>query len=95
MRVTYIVLAVLGLTLSGCGRDAGNSAALVQDPPIKELKSNQLRVLATACQSYPVNKSARGPYDAAYCKSAIEAWNNVPMQVGSIPAPVLMADPPK
>ncbi len=90
MRVTHTLLAVLGLTLSGCGYNAGKSAALIQDPPIKELKSDQLRVLAATCQTYPVNKSARGPYDAAYCKSAIDAWNNVPLQVGTIPAPVLM-----
>ncbi len=95
MRVTHILLAVLGLTLSACGHDAGKSAALIQDPPIKELKSNELRVLAKTCQTYPVNKSARGPYDAEYCKSAIDAWNNVPMQLGTIQAPVLMADPHK
>lgn len=95
MKVTYNLLAVLGLTLSGCGHDAGKSAALIQDPPIKDLKSDRLRVLAMSCQSYPVNKSARGPYDAAYCKSAIDAWNSVPLQVAPIPAPELMAAPEK
>jgi hypothetical protein len=95
MRVTYIRLAVLGLTLSGCGHGAGKSAALIQEPPINELKSNELRVLATNCQTYPANESARGPYDAAYCKSAIDAWNNVPLQAAPITAPVLMADPKK
>jgi hypothetical protein len=93
MRVTHTLLAVLGLTLSACSQDAGKSAALIQDPPIKDLKSNELRVLATTCQTYPVNKSARGPYDAAYCKSAIDTWNNVALQVGTIQAPVLMAAP--
>jgi hypothetical protein len=93
MRVTYILLAVLGLTLSGCGQGGGKSAALIHDPPIKELKSNELRVLATTCQTYPVNESARGPYDAAYCKSAIDTWNNVPLQAAPISAPVLMAAP--
>jgi hypothetical protein len=95
MRVRDILLAVLGLTLIGCGQDAGKSAALIHDPPIKDLKSNELRVLVTTCQTYPVNKSARGPYDAAYCKTAIDAWNNVPLQVGTIPAPALMAAPNK
>lgn len=95
MRVTPILPAVLVFTLIGCGHDAGKSAALIQDPPIKELKSNELRVLAATCQSYPVSKSARGPYDAAYCKSAIDAWNNVPLQVGAMPAPVLMPAPQK
>jgi hypothetical protein len=93
MRATYHLLAVLGLTLSGCGNDAGKSAALIHDPPIKELKSDQLRVLAMTCETYPVNKSARGPYDAAYCKSAIDAWNNVPLQVAPIPPPVLNGRP--
>jgi hypothetical protein len=95
MRVRHILLVVLGLTLSGCGQDAGKSAALIQDPPIKDLKSNELRALVATCQSYPVKKSARGPYDAAYCKLAIDAWNNVPLQVGTIQAPALMAAPNK
>ena len=91
MRVTCILLAVLGLTLSGCGHNSGKSAAVIQYPPIKELTSHQVHLLAMTCQNYPTDKSARGSYDAAYCKSAIDAWKNVPLQVARIPAPVSMA----
>jgi len=33
------------------------------------------------CQKYEPDKSARGPYDAAYCDEAIAAWADSPLQI--------------
>jgi hypothetical protein len=95
MKIACILLAVLELSLTGCGHDGGNSLSLIQGPPIKELTSDKLRALAVNCENYPAGESARGPYDAAYCRSAIESWNNVPLQAAGISRPVLMSEPGK
>jgi len=33
------------------------------------------------CEKYVPDKSARGPYDAAYCEDAIAAWSDSPLQM--------------
>ena len=33
------------------------------------------------CERYPVDKAARGPYDAAYCEAAMAAWSDAPLQM--------------
>jgi hypothetical protein len=33
------------------------------------------------CEKYPADKSARGPYDAAYCEVAMAAWADAPLQI--------------
>jgi hypothetical protein len=33
------------------------------------------------CEKYVADKSARGPYDAAYCEEAIAAWSDSPLQI--------------
>jgi hypothetical protein len=86
--------------LAGCGRDAGQSAApkqpaasgqttgprLIHSPPITQLVPEQLRALSMECEKYSPDKSARGPYEAAYCEDAIAAWADSPLQM--IPIPV-------
>jgi hypothetical protein len=86
--------------LAGCGGDAGQSAApkqtaapgrpagpeLIHSPPITQLVPEQLRALSMECEKYSPDKSARGPYEAAYCEDAIAAWADSPLQM--IPVPV-------
>jgi len=86
--------------LAGCGGDAGQSAApkqpaapgrpagpeLIHSPPITQLVPEQLRTLSMECEKYSPDKSARGPYEAAYCEDAIAAWADSPLQM--IPIPV-------
>jgi hypothetical protein len=33
------------------------------------------------CEKYVPEKSARGPYDAAYCEAAAAAWADAPIQM--------------
>jgi hypothetical protein len=37
------------------------------------------------CEKYAPEKSARGPYEAAYCEEAIAAWSDSPLQMIPIP----------
>ena len=79
--------------LAGCGRDSGRSAVpkqpvvprLIHSPPISQLAPPQLRALSMECEKYLPDKSARGPYDAAYCEDAIAAWADSPLQMVPIP----------
>jgi len=77
------------IALSGCGSDSGQSGAppkseaatLIHSPPVKQLTAQQLRSLSMACEKYPADKSAREPYDAAYCEEAMAAWADAPLQI--------------
>jgi hypothetical protein len=85
--------------LTGCGRDSGQSAApkqpaapgqaavprLIHSPPIAQLSPQQLRSLSMECEKYSPDKSARGPYEAAYCEDAIAAWADSPLQIVPVP----------
>src|SRR5258705_4366908 len=78
----------------------GQAAAprLIHSPPIAQMSAEQMRSLSMECEKYVPDKSARGPYDAAYCEEAIAAWSDSPLQIvpigkdASIPNP---ADSPK
>jgi hypothetical protein len=85
-------MIVFSAALTGCGRDSGRSAApeppklihdpkLIHGPPITQLAAEQLRSLSMECEKYVPDKSARGPYDAAYCEDAIAAWSDSPLQM--------------
>jgi hypothetical protein len=85
-----MLLIVCGAASTGCGRDsappappAPPSAAsrLIRTPAISKLDPQQLRSLSMRCQKYEPDKSARGPYDAAYCDEAIAAWADSPLQI--------------
>jgi hypothetical protein len=54
---------------------------LIRTPPIKLLNDQQLRALSQRCEKYVPEKSARGPYDAAYCEAAMAAWSDAPLQM--------------
>jgi hypothetical protein len=54
---------------------------LIHSPPIAQLPAEQLRSLSMECEKYVPDKSARGPYDAAYCEEAIAAWSDSPLQM--------------
>jgi hypothetical protein len=58
---------------------------LIHSPPIAQLPAAQLRSLSMECEKYVPDKSARGPYDAAYCEEAIAAWSDSPLQIVPIP----------
>ena len=59
---------------------------LIHSPPIRQLVPEQLRALSMDCEKYAPEKSARGPYEAAYCEEAIAAWSDSPLQM--IPLPI-------
>jgi hypothetical protein len=98
LRPTCLLLMMLA-ALAGCGRDAGQSAQpkqpaapgqpaaprLIHSPPIRQLVPEQLRALSMECEKYAPEKSARGPYEAAYCEEAIAAWSDSPLQMIPIP----------
>jgi hypothetical protein len=58
---------------------------LIHSPPIRQLVPEQLRALSMECEKYAPEKSARGPYEAAYCEEAIAAWSDSPLQMIPIP----------
>jgi hypothetical protein len=82
-------LILFCLALSGCGGDFGpavvapgtGAPSLIHTPPIRQLSDQQLRSLSMECEKYPVDKTSRGPYDAAYCESAMAAWSDAPLQM--------------
>jgi hypothetical protein len=58
---------------------------LIHSPPIAQLAPEQLRSLSMECEKYSQDKSARGPYEAAYCEAAIAAWADSPLQIVPVP----------
>jgi len=58
---------------------------LIHSPPIAQLAPEQLRSLSMECEKYSPDKSARGPYEAAYCENAIAAWADSPLQIVPVP----------
>jgi hypothetical protein len=81
---TLILLLALGALLSACSGDSARlppPSRLIHSPPINQLADQQLRALSMECQKYEPDKSTRGPYDAAYCESAIAAWGDAPLQI--------------
>ena len=59
---------------------------LIHTPPLKQLDLRQLKALSIECEKYLPGQFARGPYDAAYCQAAIDAWGDAPLQIVRIPA---------
>jgi hypothetical protein len=62
---------------------------LIHSPPIAKMGAEQLRSLSMECEKYVPDKSARGPYDAAYCEDAIAAWSDSPLQI----VPIIQEEP--
>src|ERR1700722_19887832 len=99
MKSACFLLLMFGAALSGCGRQPGRAQVqsppaapspppgptLIHSPPIAQLPAEQLRSLSMECEKYVPDKSARGPYDAAYCEEAIAAWSDSPLQIVPIP----------
>ena len=95
MKSACFLLLMFGAALSGCGREPGRAEVpsppaapsppagptLIHSPPIAQLPAAQLRSLSMECEKYVPDKSARGPYDAAYCEEAIAAWSDSPLQI--------------
>jgi hypothetical protein len=85
------LLIVYSAALAACGPDSPAPAAppaapsaasrLIHTPPLSKLNPEQLRALSMRCQKYEPDKSARGPYAAAYCEDAIAAWADSPLQI--------------
>jgi hypothetical protein len=77
--------------LAACSRTPApqvraDEPALIHSPPIKELNLKQLKALSLECEKYLPGQFARGPYEAAYCQSAIDAWGDSPLELVRIPA---------
>ncbi len=78
-------LALAG-ALAACSRAPPPQAraegpTLIHMPPIKQLNLAQLKALSIECEKYLPWQFARGPYDAAYCQTAIDAWGDAPLQM--------------
>lgn len=90
--MTRLMLGTLFLVgvISACSRAPvprghADEPALIHAPPIKQLDSRQLKALSIECEKYLPGQFARGPYDAAYCQAAIDAWGDSPLQMVRIP----------
>ncbi len=83
-------MLVLTGALAACARTPGpqprtDEPTLIHTPPIKQLDLRQLKALSIECEKYFPGQFARGPYDAAYCQAAIDAWGDSPLQMVRIP----------
>jgi hypothetical protein len=89
-----VVGAIAGTLVNGCGGAVSPAAqpsaqagakppvpALIHSPPLAKLSDQQLRALSMECEKFAPDKTARGPYDAAYCDAAIAAWADAPIQM--------------
>jgi hypothetical protein len=94
--IICIAFIVCIAAVSGCGgksevpRQAEQApqaltSRLIHSPPVDRLAPQQLRALSMECEKYAPDKSARGPYDAAYCEQAMAAWSDAPLQIVPIP----------
>jgi hypothetical protein len=88
-RFVGCMLSLAGV-LAGCARapvpqGRTDEPQLIHTPPIKQLDLRQLKALAIECEKYLPGQFARGPYDAAYCQAAIDAWGDAPLQMVRIP----------
>jgi len=88
-RLTLGTLFMVGV-LSACSRAPAppgrtDEPALIHAPPIKQLNLAQLKALSIECEKYLPWQFARGPYDAAYCQTAIDAWGDAPLEMVRIP----------
>jgi hypothetical protein len=81
---TLLVLCLTGI-LAACSRapapQAADEPTHIHSPPIKQLDLKQLKALSMECEKYLPGQFARGPYDAAYCQAAIDAWGDAPLQM--------------
>jgi hypothetical protein len=82
-------LSVVGV-LTACSRTpvpqgGTDEPTLIHTPPIKQLDLKQLKALSIECERYLPGQFARGPYEAAYCQAAIDAWGDAPLQMLRIP----------
>jgi hypothetical protein len=83
----FHVLSLAGL-LAACSRAPAPQAdepTHIRTPPISQLGLKQLKALSMECEKYLPGQFARGPYDAAYCQAAIDAWGDAPLQMVRIP----------
>jgi hypothetical protein len=83
------VLSLTGI-LAACSRapapaPQADEPTHIHTPPIKLLDLKQLKALSMECEKYLPGQFARGPYDAAYCQAAIDAWGDAPLQMVRIP----------
>jgi hypothetical protein len=90
LMLSLLSLLSLAGALAGCSRAPapqarGNEPLLIQTPPVKQLDLRQLKALSMECEKYLPGQFARGPYDAAYCRAAIDAWGDAPLQMVRIP----------
>jgi len=90
MRLLRLCLLFLAGILAACSRAPApqareNEATLIHTPPIKQLDLRRLKALSMECEKYFPGQFARGPYDAAYCQAAIDAWGDAPLQMVRIP----------
>jgi hypothetical protein len=91
MKLAVFCVLSLASVLAACSRAPAPQAradepALIHTPPIKRLDLKQLKALSIECEKYLPGQYARGPYDAAYCQAAIDAWGDAPLQMVRIPA---------
>jgi hypothetical protein len=89
MRPLVLCVFCLAGMLAACSpapQAQADEPTLIHTPPIKQLDLRQLKALSLECEKYLSGQFARGPYDAAYCQAAIDAWGDAPLQMVRIPA---------
>jgi hypothetical protein len=86
---TRCVLSLIGILTARSPAPAPvarvDEPTLIDTPPIRQLDLKQLKTLSIECEKYLPGQFARGPYDAAYCQAAIDAWGDAPLQMVRIP----------
>ena len=79
----WLPLAALVLGAAACGGAAKPPAVespFIHSPPVGTLSRERLRALSMDCERYVPTDTQRGPYDAAYCRAAIDAWADAPLE---------------
>ena len=80
----WLPLAVLAVSAAACGGGSGKPPAVespfIHSPPVGTLSGERLRALSMECERYVPTETQRGPYDAAYCRDAIDAWADAPLE---------------
>jgi len=80
----WLPLAALVVSAAACGGGSGKPPAVespfIHSPPVGTLSRERLRALSMECERYVPTETQRGPYDAAYCRDAIDAWADAPLE---------------
>ena len=98
MAPRLALILIIAATSCGCGRGSPPPPSVspyMHSPPIKQLSREQLHALSTECEKYPESSTQRGPYDAAYCRDAVDAWSDAPLESVGVFGPAAVDQKPR